>query len=102
VDIHAEVRRALRRPVHGRRGHGAWTSSGALEREANPKANVGGYSFYYSVIKGFDDFAAGKADTISGLSAPDASTLTIELTAPDGRPQLPPGDAGGGADPAER
>ena len=47
----------------------------ALEREANPKANVGGYSFYYSVIKGFDDFASGKADTISGLSAPDDSTL---------------------------
>ncbi|MEP6973430.1 MAG: ABC transporter substrate-binding protein [Actinomycetota bacterium] len=54
----------------------------ALEREANPKANVGGYSFYYSVIKGFDDFAAGKADTITGLSAPDASTLKIEVTAP--------------------
>src|SRR4029078_10871172 len=54
----------------------------ALEREANPKANVGGYSFYYSVIKGFDDFGAGKADTISGLSAPDASTLQIELTVP--------------------
>ena len=54
----------------------------ALEREANPKANVGGYSFYYSVIKGFDDFASGKADTISGLSAPDDSTLKIEVTAP--------------------
>ena len=54
----------------------------ALEREANPKANVGGYSFYYSVIKGFDDFASGKADTISGLSAPDDSTLQIEVTAP--------------------
>ncbi|MGZ5297321.1 MAG: ABC transporter substrate-binding protein [Actinomycetota bacterium] len=54
----------------------------ALERTANPKANVGGYSFYYSVIKGFDDFASGKADTISGLSAPDASTLQIEVTAP--------------------
>ena len=54
----------------------------ALEREANPKANVGGYSFYYSVIKGFDDFGAGKADTISGLSAPDDSTLQIEVTAP--------------------
>jgi peptide/nickel transport system substrate-binding protein len=54
----------------------------ALEREANPKANVGGYSFYYSVIKGFDDFGAGKADTISGLSAPDDSTLQIQLTEP--------------------
>ena len=74
----------------------------ALEREANPKANVGGYSFYYSVIKGFDEFAAGDADTISGLSAPDASTLNDRADRPDGRPQLPPGDAGGGADPAER
>jgi len=54
----------------------------ALEREANPKANVGGYSFYYSVIKGFDDFASGKADTISGLSAPDDSTLKIQVTTP--------------------
>ena len=54
----------------------------ALERTANPKANVSGYSFYYSVIKGFDEFSSGDADTISGLSAPDASTLVIELTAP--------------------
>jgi peptide/nickel transport system substrate-binding protein len=54
----------------------------ALEREANPKANVAGYSFYYSVIKGFDDFATGEADSISGLSAPDDSTLVIEVTAP--------------------
>jgi peptide/nickel transport system substrate-binding protein len=54
----------------------------ALEREANPKANVGGYSFYYSVIKGFDDFASGKAKTISGLSTPDDHTLVIQLTTP--------------------
>ena len=54
----------------------------ALEREANPKANVGGYSFYYSVIKGFDDFGAGKAKTISGLSTPDDHTLVIKLTTP--------------------
>ena len=74
----------------------------ALEREANPKANVGGYSFYYSVIKGFDDFAAGDAETISGLSAPDASTLQIELTAPTADLELPLGDAGGCPDPAER
>ena len=56
----------------------------ALEREANPKTNVGGYSFYYSVIKGFDDFGAGKADSIEGLSAPDDQTLVIELTKPAG------------------
>jgi peptide/nickel transport system substrate-binding protein len=56
----------------------------ALERTANPKANIGGYSFYYSVIEGFDDFAAGDADEISGLSAPDTHTLEITTTTPVG------------------
>jgi peptide/nickel transport system substrate-binding protein len=56
----------------------------ALERTANPKANVGGYSFYYSVIEGFDDFAAGDADEISGLAAPDTHTLEITTTTPVG------------------
>src|SRR5688500_11144181 len=56
----------------------------AMEREANPVANVGGYSFYYSVIEGFDDFGAGDADTISGLSAPDTHTLEITTTTPIG------------------
>jgi peptide/nickel transport system substrate-binding protein len=54
----------------------------SMERTANPKANVGGYSFYYSIIEGFDDFAAGDAESISGLSAPDASTLVITITQP--------------------
>jgi peptide/nickel transport system substrate-binding protein len=54
----------------------------ALEREGNPKANVGGYSFYYYVIEGFQDFEAGKADSISGLSAPDDKTLVVKLTDP--------------------
>jgi peptide/nickel transport system substrate-binding protein len=54
-----------------------------MEREANPKANAG-YSFYYSVIEGFDDFAAGDADTITGLSAPDLHTLEIRTTSPIG------------------
>ena len=56
----------------------------AMEREANPTANVGGYSFYYSVIEGFDDFGAGDADTISGMSAPDTHTLEITTTTPVG------------------
>jgi peptide/nickel transport system substrate-binding protein len=56
----------------------------ALERTANPDANVGGYSFYYSVIEGFDDFAAGDADEISGLVAPDDQTLEITTTSPVG------------------
>jgi ABC-type transport system substrate-binding protein len=54
----------------------------ALERTANPKANTGGYPFYYSVIEGFDDFSSGDADSISGLSAPDDSTLVIKITDP--------------------
>ncbi len=54
----------------------------AMERTANSKANVGGYSFYYSVIKGFDEFGAGDADTISGMTAVDDHTLQIEVTGP--------------------
>jgi peptide/nickel transport system substrate-binding protein len=56
----------------------------AVERTANPKANVGGYSFYYSPIEGFDDFADGTAQEISGLSAPDTHTLEITTTTPIG------------------
>ncbi len=56
----------------------------AMEREADPEANVGGYSFYYSVIEGFDDYANGDAETISGLAAPDDSTFVVTLTEPAG------------------
>ena len=56
----------------------------ALEREADPEASSSGYNFYYSVIKGFDDFGGGKADSISGLSAPDEHTLQVTLTEPAG------------------
>jgi peptide/nickel transport system substrate-binding protein len=52
----------------------------ALEREAA----VGTYAFYYSVIEGFDAVVAGEADTISGLEAPDDSTLIVHLTQPAG------------------
>ncbi|MGZ5212272.1 MAG: ABC transporter substrate-binding protein [Actinomycetota bacterium] len=56
----------------------------AIEREADPKASSGGYPFYYSVIEGFDDFGAGKADSISGLSAPDDQTFVVKITEPAG------------------
>jgi peptide/nickel transport system substrate-binding protein len=56
----------------------------AIERTADPKANVGGYSFYYSVIKGFDDYANGDADSIEGLKAVDTHTLEITTTEPTG------------------
>lgn len=53
----------------------------ALERTADPKVQAG-YSFYYSVIEGFDEFADGKADSIAGLQAVDDKTLEITLTQP--------------------
>jgi peptide/nickel transport system substrate-binding protein len=56
----------------------------AMEREADPKASSGGYSFYYSAIEGFDDFGAGKADSISGMTAVDDHTLQIKVTSPTG------------------
>lgn len=56
----------------------------ALEREADPNANVGGYSFYYSNIVGFDEFGEGKADSIEGLEAPDDATLVVTLERPAG------------------
>jgi peptide/nickel transport system substrate-binding protein len=56
----------------------------AMEREACGTCSTGGYSFYYSTIEGFDEFAAGDADTISGLEAPDDATLIIRTTTPTG------------------
>jgi peptide/nickel transport system substrate-binding protein len=56
----------------------------ALEREADPKASKGGYAPYYSVIQGFDDVTSGRAQTISGLEAPDPFTLRVHLTHPEG------------------
>jgi peptide/nickel transport system substrate-binding protein len=77
----------------------------ALEREACTECAAGGYSFYFSVIKGFDDFSSGKAKTISGLTTPDDNTLVVTLTQPAGdlpfrfampaTAPIPPGPNGG-------
>ena len=56
----------------------------AVARVANPDASVGGYPDYYSVIKGFDDVKAGKADLPSGMVATDPYTLEVHLTEPAG------------------
>jgi len=51
----------------------------AMTRLANP--NDGGqYSFYYTVIKGWDAVANGKAQTVSGISTPDNQTIVFHLT----------------------
>jgi peptide/nickel transport system substrate-binding protein len=51
----------------------------AMNRLANPK-DGGQYAFYYTVIKGWDAVASGKAKTISGISTPDANTIVFHLT----------------------
>jgi ABC-type transport system substrate-binding protein len=58
----------------------------ALEREADPAVEAAslGYAFYYSVIEGFGDYAAGRADSISGLEVPEPHTLIVRLTEPTG------------------
>jgi peptide/nickel transport system substrate-binding protein len=55
----------------------------SINREASPDVAVG-YSFYYTDIEGFSDVQAGKADTVSGVSAPDKYTLQITMTGPAG------------------
>jgi peptide/nickel transport system substrate-binding protein len=55
----------------------------AFEREGRVGAS-GDYSYYYSPIEGFDAFASGDTEFISGLEAPDDHTLVIRLTQPQG------------------
>ena len=52
----------------------------AIRREADPEASSGGYNFYYSLIEGFDAYADGEADDVSGVNAVDEQTLEITLT----------------------
>jgi peptide/nickel transport system substrate-binding protein len=55
----------------------------ALGRLSSPEGSAGGYSFYFSPIKGFDQ-AKGDPTKITGVSAPDPHTLKVELTEPTG------------------
>ena len=51
----------------------------AMNRLANP--NDGGqYSFYYTVIKGWDAVANGTAKTVSGIVTPTDNTIVFHLT----------------------
>jgi peptide/nickel transport system substrate-binding protein len=55
----------------------------AIERAI--RLNWGGKSFYTNYVEGAADFDAGRADTISGIQADEASgRITIRLTAPYG------------------
>ena len=55
----------------------------ALQRIAKPK-NGAQYAFYYNAIKGFADYGAGKAKSISGIKTPNNSTIVFTLTRPTG------------------
>jgi peptide/nickel transport system substrate-binding protein len=55
----------------------------AMNRLANPK-DGGQYAFYYTVIKGWDAVANGKAKTVSGITTPDNKTIVFHLTQPTG------------------
>jgi peptide/nickel transport system substrate-binding protein len=63
----------------------------AIERVTCSLCHEGGYYFYYtdnstgdSLIEGIQEFAAGDADSISGVTTPDDKTLVIQLTEPTG------------------
>ena len=55
----------------------------AMNRLANPK-DGGQYSFYYTVISGWNAVANGTAKTVSGIETPNDSTIIFHLTKPAG------------------
>ena len=54
----------------------------SLDRVTNPKTQSPGAGFFGS-IKGYDDVAAGKADSLSGVEVVDPQTVKITLSRPD-------------------
>jgi peptide/nickel transport system substrate-binding protein len=54
-----------------------------LERVAIPSVG-GGYPFYYDILEGWQDFADGKADEVTGIECTDDKTIVFHLTEPAG------------------
>lgn len=54
----------------------------SLDRVTNPKTQSPGAGFFGS-IKGYDDVAAGKAESLSGVTVVDPYTVKFQLTRPD-------------------
>jgi ABC-type transport system substrate-binding protein len=54
----------------------------SIERAINPKTQGPGAGFF-GAIAGFDDLSGGKAETLSGIETPDASTVVFKLSRPD-------------------
>ncbi|QPC88106.1 ABC transporter substrate-binding protein [Mesorhizobium sp. NBSH29] len=53
-----------------------------LDRVTNPKTQSPGAGFFASIM-GYDDVAGGKAESLSGITVVDPSTVKIELSRPD-------------------
>ncbi|WP_432284293.1 ABC transporter substrate-binding protein [Aminobacter sp. BA135] len=54
----------------------------SLDRVTNPKTQSPGAGFFAS-INGYDDVAAGKSESLAGVTVVDPSTVKIELSRPD-------------------
>ncbi|WP_029138702.1 ABC transporter substrate-binding protein [Nakamurella lactea] len=52
-------------------------------RAADPNMDLSRAATLFSTVEGIDDFASGKAKTISGFSTPDDQTFVIKLTEPN-------------------
>jgi peptide/nickel transport system substrate-binding protein len=55
----------------------------AFERIGTPPL-LAPYAFYYDVVAGMREFAAGESDTIAGIETPDERTVVFHLTQPTG------------------
>ena len=67
---------------HNGRGMTAADVVYSLNRAVDPTTQSPGQGFF-AAIKGFDEMAGGSAKSLSGVSAPDAETVIIELSRPD-------------------
>jgi ABC-type transport system substrate-binding protein len=54
----------------------------SIERAVNPKTQCPGAG-YFSMIQGYDDEAAAKTTTLSGITTPDERTVVFKLTQPN-------------------
>ena len=54
----------------------------SLERAVNPVTQSPGQGFF-AAISGFDEMVSGGAESLSGVTTPDDSTVVIELSRPD-------------------
>lgn len=84
TDVIRAIERTLSPAPH------AWTRHGGSQDcdcmyDPGPPGTIGEYAFIYRpLIAGAARFAAGEAQTISGLEAPDPHTLVVHLVRPSG------------------